>query len=65
MLIQQIARLPDLTRKQNAEGLKHRIERYWREQGKRVRCWVEPIGNDNCYEHFAVRSDMLNGLPRG
>lgn len=50
--------------------LAERIERMWRLLGYRVRTWVEPIpgmakvGSLSGGPTYAVRSDMINGMPR-
>jgi hypothetical protein len=44
--------------------LARKIERFWRAKGhKNVRAWIEPISGDFDKPIFAVRSNLINGLP--
>ncbi|MCW5697182.1 MAG: hypothetical protein KIS96_10695 [Bauldia sp.] len=48
-----------------AERLARRIERYWRQRGRKVRVWLEPCpGLADTGGAFVVRSDMVDGRPR-
>ena len=50
-----------------ALGLARRIEKYWAAQGKTVVCTVHeifsPVRSLKHHNHWAVRSNMQNGLP--
>jgi hypothetical protein len=51
-----------------ANALAQRIRDYWEAQGKTVRTRIEgygPINASGSHSVFAVRSDMINGMPRG
>ena len=63
---QSEGQLTQLVRMQ-AEAKAKELADYWAARGYTVRTWVEPgVFNqaDRCTPHF-VRSDMINGLPRG
>ena len=46
--------------KREAERDAVSVKAYWMSEGKKISVWVEKIGKHD----FAVRSDMMNGLPR-
>lgn len=48
-----------------AETLARKISRYWRNKGHQVRAWVEPIPGTEGEPMYQVRSDLINGAPRG
>ncbi len=49
-----------------AGQLARRIEHYWRQRGQAVRVWLERCpGMDDAGGPYVVRSDMIDGLPRG
>jgi hypothetical protein len=52
--------------REGAQILSGRITRYWRRDGYVVNCRVEPLfPDDPVCETYVIRSDMINGLPRG
>ena len=52
--------IPEKMTKGNALGLGRKIHNYWREYGYDVKIRITGEGETKC-----VRSDMVNGLPRG
>ncbi len=49
-----------------AERLRGRVERYWKKRGYEVESWTEQTGHrDHGGSIWAVRSDLVNGYPRG
>jgi len=56
----------DASSLEGAHRLKQRIEAYWRERGYAVLVEVPQVGFIPAMRRapYAVRSDMLNGLPR-
>lgn len=57
----------DWTSRAGAQRLAKRIEAYWRAKGATVTCttMAEGVLNSPDVAHHVVRSDMVNGLPRG
>ncbi len=57
---------PDHLSQHGARMLAERIEKYWEERGGLVRAAVISLGKFTSCNHtfFAVRSNMLNGVPR-
>lgn len=48
-----------------AYALADRIREVWKAVGWAVRVWVEPMGkSDTGKPQYAIRSDLVNGLPR-
>lgn len=54
---------PDTFTMRAADALAERIETYWRDRGHEVNCRVVFAGELHNSPYFAVRSDMINGLP--
>ena len=50
---------------ERAGTLARKIERVWAASGYAVRAWVEPIPGIENETLYQIRSDMVNGLPRG
>ncbi len=59
--------------KQQMEGCAHKIRTFWGKLGFNVRVWIEPIaetgntrvGSKENPVAWQVKSDMVDGLPRG
>lgn len=56
---------PNATPKERAESLATTIKVVWRERGYRVRVTVVPYALTGQRAHYAIKSDLVNGLPRG
>jgi hypothetical protein len=57
----------DYTSRDGASALKQKIEAYWRERGLDVMLSLHNVGFHPAIRaaRYDVRSDMVNGLPRG
>jgi hypothetical protein len=57
----------DYTNREGASVLKARIEAYWRERGQEVQLSLHDVGFHPAIRaaRFDVRSNMINGMPRG
>lgn len=57
----------DYCSREGASALKMKIEAYWRERGQDVLLSLHNVGFHPAIRaaRFDVRSDMVNGLPRG
>ena len=62
----QLLPSPDHCSRQGALALKERIEEYWRERGATVNADLVERGFHHAIRatRFALRSDLINGLPR-
>lgn len=59
--------LLDFCTRDGAQALKDKIEAYWRDRGHAVMVSLENVGFHPAIRaaRYEVRSDMLNGMPRG
>lgn len=57
--------IPELLTQEGAEGLARRLENYWAEKGFKIVTRIELIERVKGIPLHSVRSDMINGLPRG
>ena len=57
----------DFCSREGAVALKEKIEAYWRERGQHVMIALHNVGFHPAIRaaRYDVRSDMVNGLPRG
>lgn len=57
----------DYCSREGAAALKEKIEAYWRERGQDVMIALHNVGFHPAIRaaRFDVRSDMINGMPRG
>lgn len=57
----------DFCSRDGAAALKAKIESYWRERGQNVLISLQNVGFHPAIRaaRYDVRSDMVNGLPRG
>ncbi len=57
----------DFCSREGAHALKAKIEAYWRERGADVMISLQNVGFHPAIRaaRYDVRSDMVNGLPRG
>ena len=57
----------DYCSRSGAQTLKERIESYWRERGQDVMLSLHNVGFHPAIRaaRYDVRSDMINGMPRG
>ncbi len=58
-----MSKATDLVSETGAARLAHAIRVYWQDKGHRVQAVAEPVQGKG-EAHWAVRSDMRNGLPR-
>lgn len=57
---------PNFFNQNMAARLAGRIEKYWRDRGYTVTVWTERVaGMRDAGEGYCVRSDLLDGKPRG
>lgn len=65
-LVREMGMVPDLHTERGANACAHKVREYWRRRGYAVNVWTEP----QCFvprmraAWYAVRSDLINGLPR-
>jgi hypothetical protein len=58
---------PDFLSETGALALKQKLESYWRERGYDVKVWVQEMGFHAAVRavRYDVRSNLINGAPRG
>lgn len=58
---------PDYCSREGAIALKEKIEAYWRDRGHHVMVSLQNVGFHPAIRaaRFDLRTDMVNGLPRG
>jgi hypothetical protein len=50
---------------EGAHRLACRVADYWHRQGRVVQVWPEHVTISGLYSVWVVRSDLVNGFPRG
>jgi hypothetical protein len=59
------SKIPNNLSASGAADLARQIERFWAADGWAVRCWTVPVGTSEHGAVYGVRSDLINGHPRG
>lgn len=61
---QRMLFIPENLDRAGATRLAAKIERFWAKQGKDVKCRLEMVVGVDSKTMWAVRSSLVNGLPR-